>query len=45
MRSTKIDASRGIEEVDMTSFVNGMYLIRMKAEGLPDVTKRIVIQH
>ena len=45
MRSTKIDALRGIEEVDMTSFVNGMYLIRMKAEGLPDVTKRIAIQH
>ncbi len=45
MRSTIIDATRGVEEVDMTSFVNGMYLIRMKAEGFPDVTRRLVIQH
>lgn len=45
MRSATIDATRGVEEVDMTSFVNGMYLIRMKAEGFPDVTRRLVIQH
>jgi Secretion system C-terminal sorting domain len=45
MRSATLDAARGIEEVDMTSFVNGMYLIRMKAEGHPDVTKRVVVQH
>jgi Secretion system C-terminal sorting domain len=45
IRSTNIDAVEGTEAVDMSSFVNGMYIIRMKTEGLPDVTKRVVIQH
>ena len=45
IRSATIEALKGKEEVDMSSFVNGIYLIRVKAEGIPDVTKRIVIQH
>ena len=43
LRSTKIETGRGKEEIDLTSFANGMYLIRVRAEGLPDVTKRVVM--
>ncbi|MBK7808987.1 MAG: T9SS type A sorting domain-containing protein [Saprospiraceae bacterium] len=43
LRSTKIETGRGKEEIDLTSFANGMYLVRVRAEGLPDVTKRVVL--
>jgi subtilisin-like proprotein convertase family protein len=43
LRSTNIEAAKGKEEVDLTTFANGMYLIRVSAEGLPDVTKRVVV--
>lgn len=43
LRSTNIEAAKGREEVDLTTFANGMYLIRVSAEGLPDVTKRVVV--
>ena len=43
LRSTNIESVKGKEEVDLTSFANGMYLIRVRAEGLPDVTKRVVV--
>jgi len=43
LRSTNIEAVNGKEEVDLTTFANGMYLIRVSAEGLPDVTKRVVV--
>ena len=39
----QIEISKGKEEIDLTSFANGMYLIRVRAEGLPDVTKRVVM--
>jgi hypothetical protein len=43
LRSANIETIKGKEEVDLTSFANGMYLIRVRAEGLPDVTKRVVL--
>jgi len=43
LRSSTIEAIKVKEEIDLTNFANGMYLIRVKAEGLPDVTKRVVV--
>jgi len=43
LRSVTIESINGKEEVDLTTFANGMYLIRVRAEGLPDVTKRVVV--
>ncbi|MBK7808976.1 MAG: T9SS type A sorting domain-containing protein [Saprospiraceae bacterium] len=43
LRSTNMETGRGKEEIDLTAFANGMYLISIKAEGLPDVTKRVVL--
>ncbi len=43
LRSTNIETGRGKEEIDLTAFANGMYLMRVRAEGLPDVTKRVVV--
>ncbi len=43
LRSATIDSIKGKEEVDLTTFASGMYLIRISAEGLPDVTKRVVV--
>ena len=43
LRSTNVEASKVKEEMDLSAFANGMYLIRVRAEGLPDVTKRVVL--
>ena len=43
LRSSTIEAIKVKEEIDLTNFANGMYLIRVRAEGLPDVTKRVVL--
>ena len=43
LRSTNMETGRGKEEIDLTAFASGMYLIRVRAEGLPDVTKRVVV--
>ncbi len=43
LRSINIESVKGKEEIDLTSFANGIYLIRMRAEGIPDVTKRVVV--
>jgi hypothetical protein len=43
LRSTNIEINRGKEEIDLTAFANGMYLIRVRAKGLPDVTQRVVM--
>lgn len=45
LRSSNIETVKGKEEVDLTTFANGMYLIRVRAEGLPDVTKRVVVNN
>jgi len=33
-----------VEPVSLTNYQNGMYLIKMKSDGLPDVTRRVVRQ-
>jgi hypothetical protein len=43
LRSVVLESVIGKEEIDLTSFANGMYLIRVRAQGLPDVTKRVVV--
>ncbi len=43
LRSIHIESTTGKEEVDLTTFASGMYLIRVRAEGVPDVTKRVVV--
>jgi hypothetical protein len=43
LRSAVINAAKGKKEIDLSSFANGMYLIRVRAEGVPDVTKRVVL--
>ncbi|MBP6238643.1 MAG: T9SS type A sorting domain-containing protein [Saprospiraceae bacterium] len=43
LRSVNIESINGKEEVDLTTFDSGMYLIRVRSEGLPDVTKRVVV--
>ncbi|MBK7808964.1 MAG: T9SS type A sorting domain-containing protein [Saprospiraceae bacterium] len=43
LRSINIESTTGKEEVDLTTFASGMYLIRVRAEGVPDVTKRVVL--
>jgi extracellular elastinolytic metalloproteinase len=32
-----------MENIDLSNHTNGMYLIRVKSEGLPDVTKRVAV--
>ncbi len=43
LRSSTIETIKAKEEIDLTAFANGMYLIRVRAEGIPDVTKRVVL--
>jgi len=43
LQSTNMETGRGKEEIDLTAFANGMYLIRVRAEGVPDMTKRVVV--
>ncbi|MFZ1560351.1 MAG: T9SS type A sorting domain-containing protein [Saprospiraceae bacterium] len=43
LRSSTIETIKAKEEIDLTTFANGMYLIRVRAEGIPDVTKRVVL--
>jgi hypothetical protein len=33
-----------LEHLDLKGFQNGMYLVKVKSAGLPDATKRIVLQ-
>jgi hypothetical protein len=33
-----------LERLDLKGFQNGMYLVKVKSAGLPDVTKRVVLQ-
>jgi len=43
LRTLQIERNQAKEEVDLSTFANGMYLVRVRAEGLPDVTKRVVV--
>ncbi len=43
LRTAVIEAGTEREQVDLSGFSSGMYMIRVRAEGLPDVTKRLVV--
>ena len=32
-----------VEQLDLSAFVNGMYMVRVKTPGLPDATERVVL--
>jgi hypothetical protein len=37
-------ASGLIEQVDLSGYLSGMYFVKVRSNGLPDVTKRVVLQ-
>lgn len=44
LRFTEIDVVRtATEQFDLSGYKDGMYLVRVKSEGLPDATKRVVL--
>jgi regulation of enolase protein 1 (concanavalin A-like superfamily) len=44
LRFVEIDeVQTAVERLDLSGFAGGMYLIRVKSDGLPDATKRIVV--
>jgi hypothetical protein len=44
MKFVEIDEIQTImEQLDLSSFQRGMYLVRVKSEGLPDATRRVVL--
>ncbi len=44
LQTIELDATETtIERLDMSNYQNGVYLIRVQSEGIPDVTKRVVL--
>lgn len=44
LRSVKMDeVQTTLATIDLSDHPNGMYLIQAKSEGLPDVTKQVVL--
>jgi hypothetical protein len=44
MKFVEIDEVQNImEQLDLSSFQRGMYLVRVKSEGLPDATRKVVL--
>lgn len=43
IHAVKYDVAKDKENVDLSTYQSGMYLIRVRAEGVPDVTKRLVL--
>ncbi len=43
LQTTKIEEAQSTERLDLSAYQNGMYLVKLKAEGQPDVTKRVVL--
>ncbi|MBK7425548.1 MAG: T9SS type A sorting domain-containing protein [Saprospiraceae bacterium] len=43
LRFMTLDVEKDKEEIDLSSFASGMYLIRVSTVGMPDVTKRVVL--
>jgi regulation of enolase protein 1 (concanavalin A-like superfamily) len=44
LRFTEIDeVQTTLERLDLSGFSNGMYLIRVKSDGLPDATQRVAV--
>jgi len=45
LKSVEIDAvETATERLDLSAYQNGIYLIRVQSDGLPDATKRVVVQ-
>jgi len=45
LRFTELDeVQTTLERLDLTGFQNGMYLVKVKSAGLPEVTRRVVKQ-
>ncbi|MBK7427631.1 MAG: T9SS type A sorting domain-containing protein [Saprospiraceae bacterium] len=43
LKTFKIDKASNVEILDMNSYTNGMYLIRLKSQDMQDKVKRIVL--
>jgi hypothetical protein len=44
LQTIELEATEStIERLDMSDYQNGLYLIRVQSEGIPDVTKRVVL--
>ena len=37
------EVQTGIEQLDLSAFQSGMYLVKVKSDGLPDATRRVVL--
>ena len=44
LKMVEIDAAGMPERLDLSGLQHGLYLIRARSEGLPDATKRVVVQ-
>jgi hypothetical protein len=38
------EVQSAVERIDLSPFQNGMYLVKVKSDGLPDATRRVVLQ-
>ena len=46
LKFTEVEALQATQErLDLSTFDNGIYLIRVKSAGMPDVTKRVVLNN
>lgn len=44
LRLVEIDeVQTTVESLDLSAFAGGMYLLRVKSEGLPDATRRVAL--
>jgi len=44
LRFSEIDEVRAaVESLDLSGFAGGMYLVKVKSDGLPDATRRVVV--
>jgi extracellular elastinolytic metalloproteinase len=44
-QSSVADVQSGIYPVSLADYPSGMYMVRVKADSLPDVTRRVLLQH
>jgi hypothetical protein len=44
LKMVEIDAAGMQERLDLSGLQHGLYLIRARSEGVPDATKRVVVQ-
>lgn len=42
LQKIALDEAQNLESLDLSEYQSGMYLIKVKTEGLPEVTKRVV---